>query len=193
MTSPNTGVEQGGYASEMSTDYDISVVLDEIARTLGDRWADAWIEHTPVRTAFVGVVDPRPEDVLLVHRRLAKIDWNGSVVAARYSEAELNRLQDRVGVVLESPIAQGKWSSLERDPVKNKLHVLLNTEDHALVAALLDAVPSDAIVISIRPGWRWSAYPAPREDQRTSGDIRTRWHGPLRLHPMGNLTRCPAG
>jgi len=132
-------------------EYDLTVVLDDLARTFGERWAGAWIRHEPTVDVSVGVVAPQADDVLRVHRAMAAIGWSGSTVACRYSEAELERVQDRLDRVLMAAADSG-WVSTERDPEKNLLRVVLATQDRALIEAILEEMPADAIEVSIQPG-----------------------------------------
>jgi hypothetical protein len=140
----------------MGSQYALTVALAELQGVLGERWAGAWIEtHEPVPTACVGVVAPDAKDILRVHRALRAVGWYGSTVACRYSERELDELLERALGALISPTNQVSLLSAESDRSMNKLHVELAAEDATLIEDLLAAVPSDAVRVSIRPGWRY--------------------------------------
>jgi hypothetical protein len=143
----------------MGSQYALTLALDELKGALGERWAGAWIEtHEPLPTACVGVVAPDAKDILRVHRSLRAVGWYGSTVACRYSERELDELLERVHDALVSPTSEMSLLSIVPDRSRNKLHVELSVEEETLVEGLLAAVPSDALRISIRPGWSYVAY-----------------------------------
>jgi len=135
-------------------DWQLSLAFDEVRLTFGERWAGGWIRRARRVSCFVGAVAPHAADVSRVAAAFAAVGAVGATVACRYSEGDLTRMQERLHEILLSPLAHDKVLMVGQDPELNKLVVTLTVDDPELIEKLLNAIPRDAICVSVQPGVR---------------------------------------
>jgi hypothetical protein len=125
-------------------------VLESLKVRFGGRWGAAWLDWQGHPTVNIGLVAPTPNEIGEVVNQVKNVGWLARLVAVRYSVEELGGFQDRLTEVLLR--GRYKWTSCHTDPRLNKIVVELPDMQPQLLQDLIPAIPSDAIVISVRAG-----------------------------------------
>jgi hypothetical protein len=127
-------------------------VIESLEARFGERWGPVWLDWAGTPTVNVGLVEPTPDNVAEVVNEVSAAGWLARVIAVRYSERELSAFQDDLQEVVQRAEA-GKVPALGLEVRLNKVFVVLHEEDRGLMAELTAAVRSDALVISVQPGF----------------------------------------
>lgn len=150
------------YVDDFTANVDLSVV-SKLKALFGSRYADAWGDTTGPRALLrVGVVNPTPED----HSALEGVDsGNGRLVleAARYSRAETEEFEGRVGKVLKGRhrLCLCMWGYNSQT---HKFEVNVRLMEPEVAAELEAALPPGLLNIIVIPNFRFIRTNATRND-----------------------------
>jgi hypothetical protein len=144
---------------------------DGIREGLGPRFAGMWIDRARRRRELhVSVLDPAPDDVVLVVAAARRAGYTTCFHGARYSEGDVERFRQAVSAVAErnpsGHMGYGPHATI------NGVRVDVVDPAEALLKDLLSALPPDALEIDIefeRSGG-WTMYaPLPESPPSDGG------------------------